>query len=796
MSTEATQLIKSSIPNAFAIENTRGNDVFMSLKNSENQLDIRLQNTDFIFSAKNENTKLLYSNIDFNVDEIAVNKILKNDFSNITIDGDVNVINGFIKHENLSVLVLNSENKIPTTYINDASYMTIQNTQSNILIPNSVILINTVSNISDSAITIKNNATNSEEITVKLVDRYERGTIKIYSQDPYVSIGYNTPSKTNNIQLYVESNIKCNDIIVNDNSFIDFYNDYTDYKSNNDMTGLRKDIYNKLYYLEDKIILEPDIKPFRTKDDLVFNATSFSHITNILCSANNTYIIIEDANADKDLYRLMPDNRYHYIDADIKDIKSENGIIIYTKLNDVYFIYDDYTINIEKNYKAGSYYNNFQYLANDTQIIKKSKDDNVNEEIILSIRNITSLSVINTEDIYVKQNTNLYSYNILTGSSNLINSNVSAYYLGFNSALYYDSNLSVSSVSSNVYTLSNTNLYNENLLIESNVLKVHHSARHMVLLKNDNKLYTKAFDNSYIGLGRSGFSILDNSLDKFIGLGVQAKDIMIIKNAVNIGGSLDVFKNQVPNSLCVENCVGIACKPLNDFALRLKGNILIEGGGNIYRTADMKTLYDDSSSSNIKPLTLDDYVQYKDFDTRVDGITSNIETVLMCNLNDNKNSIDKLIYDAENVINLWVKESNIVTVRNTRVSINPSDNDDYSVLGGTKLPALFVGNYSSNIRGLICEDDIAAYSDESLKTDIKAIPDALHKVLQLNGVNYRRKDNIDKLCMGVIAQNIEKHCPEVVYEYNGLKTVAYQNLVALLIEAVKDLYAIIKDGKE
>ena len=780
---EATQLIKSSIPNAFAIENTRGADVFMSLKNSENQLDIRLKNSDFIFSTKKENTKLLYSNIDFAVDEIAVNKIIKNEFSNITIEGDVNIINGNLTHHNLSVLVLNSDNKIPTSYINDANYLTIQNTQSNIYIPNSVVMINTSNMSNDAAITIKNNATNSEEVTVKLVDSYDRGTIKIYSQDPYVAIGYNSPIKTNNLQLYVESNIKCNDIIVNDNSFIDFYNDYTDYKSNNDMTGVNIKT-NKLYYYDNKILLEPDIKHFRTIDDFIFNATSFFNITNILCSANNTYIIAENT-----LYRLIPDNKYQYIDSDIKNIKSENGIIIYTKLNNVYFIYNDYTINIENNYKTGGYFDNVKYLANDTQIIKKTKDDDFNTEIILNIPNITDISVINVDNIYIKQNADIYQYNIPTYTSNLINTDVSSYYLGFNSSLYYDSNISVSSISSNVYKLMNNNLYTENdILLESNVLKVHHSDRHIVLLKDDNKIYTKAFDNSYIGLGRSAFSILDNTLDKFVGLGIQTKDIMIIKNSVNIGGSLDVFKNEVPNSLCVENCIGIACKPLNDFALRLKGNILIEGG-NIYRTSDMQTLYE----SNVTPLTLDDYVKYEDFDIRVDGIASNIESILMCNLNVNKNNIDKLIYDAENAINLWVKESNIVTVKNTRVSINPSDNDDYSVLGGSKQPALFIGNYSSNIKGLICEDDIAAYSDESLKTDIKPISDALNKVLQLNGVNYRRKDNIDKLCMGVIAQNIETQCPEVVYEHNNIKTVAYQNLVALLIEAVKDLYTIIKD---
>ena len=47
-----TQLIKSSIPNAFAIKNTNGTDVFMSLQNRSNQLDIRLLDNQFIFKAE------------------------------------------------------------------------------------------------------------------------------------------------------------------------------------------------------------------------------------------------------------------------------------------------------------------------------------------------------------------------------------------------------------------------------------------------------------------------------------------------------------------------------------------------------------------------------------------------------------------------------------------------------------------------------------------------------------------------------------------------------------------------
>jgi len=277
-------------------------------------------------------------------------------------------------------------------------------------------------------------------------------------------------------------------------------------------------------------------------------------------------------------------------------------------------------------------------------------------------------------------------------------------------------------------------------------------------------------------------SLILDAIDKFL---IQ------IKPSVNIGSSLNSFNNTTPNSLCVENCISIACKPSNDFALRLKGDILIEGGGNIYRTEDKSSTFENTTI----PLTLDDYVLKTELDTRVDDITSNISVVLASNLETNTSNIDKLLYDTENAINIWTKESNIVLVNDTRVAINPSTDDDDTVLGGSKLPALFVGNYS-NIKGIICEDDIAAYSDQSLKTDVSPIKDSLNKVLKLNGVNYRRKDNLDKICMGVIAQNVEKYCPEVVQEHNNIKTVAYANLVALLIEAVKELYDIIKDGKE
>ena len=98
------------------------------------------------------------------------------------------------------------------------------------------------------------------------------------------------------------------------------------------------------------------------------------------------------------------------------------------------------------------------------------------------------------------------------------------------------------------------------------------------------------------------------------------------------------------------------------------------------------------------------------------------------------------------------------------------------------------------------DGDIVAYSttasDEKLKDNIEPIHNALDKVSKLNGVSFTwncgsRKNEKD---LGVLAQNVEKVLPELVREKESpyhddqtIKTVDYEKLTAVLIEAVKDL---------
>lgn len=81
-------------------------------------------------------------------------------------------------------------------------------------------------------------------------------------------------------------------------------------------------------------------------------------------------------------------------------------------------------------------------------------------------------------------------------------------------------------------------------------------------------------------------------------------------------------------------------------------------------------------------------------------------------------------------------------------------------------------------------------SDARLKKNIEIIPESLAKILQLDGVTYDWRNSEDKRRqMGLIAQDVEKIFPEVVNtDEKGWKSVAYQNLVSPLINAVKEFY--------
>lgn len=92
--------------------------------------------------------------------------------------------------------------------------------------------------------------------------------------------------------------------------------------------------------------------------------------------------------------------------------------------------------------------------------------------------------------------------------------------------------------------------------------------------------------------------------------------------------------------------------------------------------------------------------------------------------------------------------------------------------------------------------NVTAYSDERLKSNIETIDNALETVTKLRGVYF---DKDGERGTGVIAQEIQQVLPEVVVEPqedDEYKSVAYGNIVGVLIEAIKELKAEVEELKK
>jgi len=90
-------------------------------------------------------------------------------------------------------------------------------------------------------------------------------------------------------------------------------------------------------------------------------------------------------------------------------------------------------------------------------------------------------------------------------------------------------------------------------------------------------------------------------------------------------------------------------------------------------------------------------------------------------------------------------------------------------------------------------NDVTAFSDMRLKTDIRTIDNALNRVCDLRGVFFTREGAAGT---GVIAQEVQNILPEVVHTNQEYLSVAYGNMVGVLIEAIKELREEVKSLKE
>ena len=134
--------------------------------------------------------------------------------------------------------------------------------------------------------------------------------------------------------------------------------------------------------------------------------------------------------------------------------------------------------------------------------------------------------------------------------------------------------------------------------------------------------------------------------------------------------------------------------------------------------------------------------------------------------------------------NIGVIDIDDLTVGSLTVTNNAS-------ITGLAVTSLSVTNI--NATGIITAFDFNSTSDETLKTNINTINNALDIVNDLRGVSFDWKET-GKPSFGVIAQELEQVLPALVSDTDP-KTVNYNGIIGVLIEAVKELKAEVDDLK-
>jgi hypothetical protein len=221
-------------------------------------------------------------------------------------------------------------------------------------------------------------------------------------------------------------------------------------------------------------------------------------------------------------------------------------------------------------------------------------------------------------------------------------------------------------------------------------------------------------------------------------------------------------------------------------------NIIISQGSGANVTigpGDAKCVYLDGAGSGAA--VVDAFV-----DLDLSGGSVNVSTVKTNSGDMTFDSAADIVIDADggdvlfkdggtSVIHLGMADSNAIF--NTQVQDKDfivKGNDGGSTITAMTLDMSAAGAATFN-------DDVTAFSDKRLKTDISNISNGLDKVMRMQGVYYRRSDQEDaKLKIGVLAQDIEEIVPEVVLTANDemqTKSVDYAKLTAVLIEAIKEL---------
>ena len=247
---------------------------------------------------------------------------------------------------------------------------------------------------------------------------------------------------------------------------------------------------------------------------------------------------------------------------------------------------------------------------------------------------------------------------------------------------------------------------------------------------------------------------------------------------------------------------------IRSFQGSLSVAIVRSSGGNLYETINFEANYTESNGWSIYTSSFGDVTgivlsitslgQIRYTSTNQNNWTSTIFRYVITYISNSNN------YEGISITSGTFLVNSFQISDTTNAIINSQNGAFYSMGGGTFDKDLVVkgniittgGNvgigisspsYKLHVDGdIYAVGNVIAFSDLKMKKDISSINNALDKVSNLRGVEYTMTKTNEKN-IGVIAQEVEKICPELVISKDNMKGVCYGNMVGLLIEAIKEL---------
>ena len=272
---------------------------------------------------------------------------------------------------------------------------------------------------------------------------------------------------------------------------------------------------------------------------------------------------------------------------------------------------------------------------------------------------------------------------------------------------------------------------------------------------------------------------------------------LVITGGVGIGGTVNIAGNENVTGLLKVTNTAVSTDATSG-AMVISGGVGIGGAVNITGNENVAGLLnvtnstESSTSSNGAVVILGGLGIAKN--TNIAGVLKVTDTTASTNATSGAMVISGGV-GIGGVVNITGNENvaGVLKVTDTTVSTNATSGA-MVISGGAGIG----GNL--NVGGdFTLSGAQTTTSDQTLKTDIVPIDNALDKVLNMNGVyfNWIDKEKFnDRHQIGFLAQNVESVIPELVLTDNsGIKSVNYSQLVAVLVEAFKEQNNVINQLK-